>query len=145
MEPLTVPGMLESLADIAEYVKAAAAAAGLDSKATYRLRLAVDEIVTNVVTHGYAEAGLEGTVTVRAEIDPATVQIAIEDSGTAYDPRQAKAPEDLDVPLEAREEGGLGMYLVLQNVDGLGYQRVKDRNRTVLTMNRAARPAAGAE
>jgi serine/threonine-protein kinase RsbW len=140
MDPLTVPGTLDSLAAIAEYVKAASAAAGLDKKTSYRLRLAVDEIATNIITHGYAEAGLVGTVNLRAEIDEKTLAISIEDTGMAYDPRQRKPPDDLDLPLEQRQMGGLGVYLGIQNVDEFLYERVGHRNRNTLIMNRPAVP-----
>jgi anti-sigma regulatory factor (Ser/Thr protein kinase) len=58
MKPMTVPATLDSLGAIAEYVLAAAASAGLDKRASYNLRLAVDEIVTNIIVHGYADADL---------------------------------------------------------------------------------------
>jgi serine/threonine-protein kinase RsbW len=141
MEPLSVPGTLDSLGAIAEYVKAASAAAGLDKKAAYRLRLAVDEIATNVITHGYAEAGLEGMVDIRAEIDAETLIISIEDAGEAYDPLEREAPDDLKLPLEQREIGGLGVYLVCQNVDEFFYERVGNQNRNTFIMNRPAAPA----
>ncbi|HXV96967.1 MAG TPA: ATP-binding protein, partial [Anaerolineae bacterium] len=62
MEALTVPGTLDSLSVIGKYVLTAAATAGLDKKVSYRLRLAVDEIATNIITHGYDEANLEGVI-----------------------------------------------------------------------------------
>jgi len=104
MEPLSVPGTLDSLGVIREYVKAAAAAAGLNKRASYRLCLAVDEIATNIVTHGYAEAGLEGVVDLRTDIDEKTLTISIEDTGTAYDPRQSESLDGLD-PMNALEAG----------------------------------------
>ncbi len=141
MEPLSVPGTLDSLGAIAEYVKAASAAAGLDKKAAYRLRLAVDEIATNIITHGYAEAGLEGQVDIRAEIDAETLTISIEDIGVAYNPLERETPDSLELPLEQRGIGGLGVYLVRQNVDEFLYERVGDQNRNIFIMNRPAAPA----
>jgi len=58
MDSMVVPGVLDSLSAIGRYVLGAAWAAGLDKRAAYRLRLAVDEIATNAVLHGYQEAGL---------------------------------------------------------------------------------------
>ncbi|MEQ8963773.1 MAG: ATP-binding protein, partial [Coleofasciculus sp. C2-GNP5-27] len=60
LEPLTVSGTLDSLGAIAQYVLQAAQAANLDKKASYNLRLAVDEIATNIIIHGYEDVGLEG-------------------------------------------------------------------------------------
>lgn len=138
MQSLSVPGTLDSLGAIADFVKAAAAEAGLDKKATYQLRLAVDEIATNVIVHGYEEAGLEGVVNLTYEVDEKTLMFAIEDTGAAYDPYQHNLPEDGDFhqPLEERQIGGLGIYLVLKGVDKFIYEREGDRNRNTFVMNR---------
>ncbi len=136
MEPLTVPGNLDSLEAIAQYVMAAAAAAGLDKKASYKLRLAVDEIATNIIVYGYEEAGREGVVDLWADIGPQVLTISIEDTGISYDPTQKTAPEDLDKPLEERSIGGLGLYLAIKSVDKFCYERVGERNRNILTVNR---------
>jgi serine/threonine-protein kinase RsbW len=133
MKPSIVPATLDSLGAIAEYVMAAAASAGLDKRASYRLRLAVDEIATNIIVHGYASAGLQGALELRADIDAGSLTIAIEDSGVAYDPRQAPVP-DIDLPLEQRPIGGLGVYLASRSVDEFRYERVGDRNRTIFKM-----------
>ena len=135
MELLTVSGTLESLETIREYIKAAATMAGLDRKAAYRLLVAVDEVATNIVTHGYAEAGLEGMVDVRAAIDEQTLRIVLEDRGAAYDP-DLQSPSDFDLPLEQREIGGLGLLLATRNVDEFSYERLGDRNRHIFVVNR---------
>jgi serine/threonine-protein kinase RsbW len=114
MEPLTVPGKLDSLSAIAKYVMNAATTAGLDKKAAYRLRLAVDEIVTNIIVHGYEEAGLEGDVYIKAELDDKQLSICLEDTGVKFDPASKEDPGDLHQPLEGRSIGGLGVYLAFQ-------------------------------
>jgi anti-sigma regulatory factor (Ser/Thr protein kinase) len=132
---LTVPATLGSLSDIASFVKEAAAAAGLDRRAAYNLRLAVDEFATNVVTHGDPGAG-PGQIDLRAEADDHTLTVSIEDTGPPFDPREAPPPEDLHLPAEQRRVGGLGIFLALQAVDHFDYERVGGRNRNVLVMNR---------
>ena len=136
IDPFTVPGTLDSLDAIADYVEAAAAKAGLDRKATYRLRMAVDEIVTNIVTHGYGESGLEGNVSLWVDTTETALTISIEDTAVPYDPLEKEMPTDLDEPLEKREMGGLGVYLAMQNVDQFLYEFVEGRNRNILVVNR---------
>jgi len=134
MKPSTVPATLDSLGPIADYVMAAAAAAGLDRRASYRLRLAVDEIATNIIVHGHANAGRQGVLELRADIDDRTLTIAIDDTGVTYDPRQAPVP-DIDLPLEQRPIGGLGVYLAIRSVDEFSYEHIGDRNRTIFKMH----------
>jgi anti-sigma regulatory factor (Ser/Thr protein kinase) len=146
MDRLNVPGTLDSLELIGKYVMEAAHEAGLDRKDAYRLRLAVDELATNVVMHGYQEAGLTGTISVWADIDSNRLVICIEDAGIPYDPTATPAPDDLDEPLEDREIGGLGVFLARRGVDELHYERVDDHNRSILVMNcTTPRPQGNAE
>ena len=105
---------------------------------TYRLRLAVIELVTNSITHGYCEAGLCGTVELRAEIDDRELTLVIEDTAIPYDPTQTPAPDDLDAPVDERKIGGLGVYLALQDVDSFRYEHVGGRNRCTVGMKRPA-------
>lgn len=146
MEPLTLPGKVDSLEDLGRYVREAAEEAGLPKAATYKLRLAVDEIATNIVMHAYGKRGIEGEIVVRAEITADELAIVIEDTGPEYDPRSAKAPtaEDLARPLEERNIGGLGIFLTLKSVDRFDYRRAGDRNHTILAMRRGAGPAGKA-
>ena len=85
MELLKVPGNLESLQKIRQYVTSAAKEAGIQKRA-YRLCLAVDEIATNIITHGYQENGLEGNISVKTEIDEKSLTVYIEDTAKPYDP-----------------------------------------------------------
>lgn len=139
MRRLTVSATLDSLGAIAEFVMAAAVSAGLDKRASYHLRLAVDEIATNIIVHAYAEAGLQGTLELGADLDDRTLTLSIEDTGTAFDPRQAPVPE-IDLPLEQRPVGGLGVYLAMRSVDEFRYERVGDRNHTIFKMHLSSAP-----
>jgi len=142
MEPVTVSATLDSLKAIADYVMAAAASAGLDKRASYHLRLAVDEIATNIIVHGHEDAGLQGTLEIRAEVDERILTVSIEDSGVTYDPCQTPPP-DTSLPIEERPIGGLGVYLALKNVDEFLYEHVGDRNRSIFKVHRRSVPVEG--
>ncbi len=128
MKPINLPGILASLEVIRDYVRAAAHEVGLDRKRTYRLSLAVDEIATNIISHGYEEAGYVGEIDVIAKISDGTLTIVLEDTAVPYDPHKADNPDDLDAPLEDRDIGGLGVFLAIQYVDEFRYERIADRN-----------------
>ncbi len=136
MENLSVSGTLDSLKAIADYVVEAAKAAGLDKKSTYRLRLAVDEVATNIITHGYEEANLSGKLDLFADINDSALTLSVEDTGARYDPyKERSVEEDFDKPLEERAMGGLGVYLAIQGVDKYFYERVGERNRNIFVVN----------
>ncbi len=136
MQPLLVPGTLDSLSAIGQYVNAAAVAAGLDKKVAYRLRLAVDEIATNIVIHGYEESGLSGDVLVLSTITDNSLIITLEDTSRPFDPRSMGRPDHIDKPVHERPIGGLGVYLTIQNVDKFDYEYVNGHNRNIFIVNR---------
>lgn len=136
MNSLTVSGKLESLTEIAQYIIAVATDAKLERKAAYGLRLAVDEIATNIILHGYEESGKEGNLEVQIELNSDNLTVLIEDTAVLYNPTMQAIPDDLAKPPQERHIGGLGVYLAIQGVDKFSYERIGNRNRNVFVMNR---------
>jgi anti-sigma regulatory factor (Ser/Thr protein kinase) len=134
MEPLTLPGTLDSLSEIGAYVLDAASQAGLERKLAYRLRLAVDEIATNAIVYGYDSVKEEGNLVVSAEIEDGQLTIILVDTGPAYDPFDTPSPDDLDQPLDDRDIGGLGVFLAVKGVDEFRYEWVNETNRNIFMM-----------
>lgn len=136
MQHLIASGKLDSLSVIAQYVLAVAQEAGLDHKSSYKLRLAVDEIATNIIIHGYAEAGINGDLDIRADITDRELMVSMEDTGAVYDPTEEEEPPHLCVSIEKRPCGGLGVYLALQSVDRFIHERIGSINRNVFIVKR---------
>ncbi|WP_448562829.1 ATP-binding protein [Trichothermofontia sp.] len=138
MEPLSVPGVLDSLGEIASYVMAAAKEVGLEKKAAYNLRLAVDEIATNIVVYGYQGGDSNRTIVVNVEISDQSLTVILEDTAPKFDPTQQELPDadDLKQPLADRPIGGLGVYLAVQGVDQFQYQRLHNKNRNIFVVDR---------
>lgn len=130
MSHTTFAGTLDSLEPIRNYVATAAASAGLDRSAIYKLCLAVDEIATNIITHGYEEAGLAGEIEISSEVLNNSFRIYLRDHGQPYAPDDHEQPADTDLglPLEERRMGGLGILLAKDSVDELKYESGKDGN-----------------
>ena len=115
---------------LVDRIGAFGAQARLPPDVTFRLTLALDEIVSNVIRHGFDDAA-EHAIEVELDIANGVVTAAVQDDGTPFDPREAPAPE-LDAPLEERRAGGLGVHLVRSTMDEIDYRRDGDRN--VLTV-----------
>jgi serine/threonine-protein kinase RsbW len=142
MERLVLPGTLDALKPLGAYIQAASKAAGLTAKQAYGLRLAMDEVATNIVTHGYEEHGLSGGIVIEGMMTDAELTLSLEDTSPPFDPRTLLTPaaEDLARPLEEREIGGLGVFLAFKALDRFDYQRTAAGNRNLFTM---FRPAVG--
>lgn len=130
MDKLSVPAELASLKEIRQYAKEAAARAGIDQDRAYALQLAVDDIATNIISHGYRHAGSSAEISIGGEIRGDTLVITLEDHAPPFDPRTIRLPnaEDLAKPLEERPIGGLGIFLAIQGVDRFDYRREGGRN-----------------
>lgn len=137
METLTLPGSLDSLGAIAQYVKESSAIANLDKKTTYKLRLAVDEIATNIIVHGYEEAGIEGEISISGKIDDEKLIITLQDTGEHFDPQDQIDLEiqNIDKPIEEKPIGNLGIYLAVEGVDQFLYERKDDKNYNTFIIN----------
>ncbi|MEV7418424.1 ATP-binding protein [Streptomyces sp. NPDC089919] len=133
---LRVPATLDRLDAVAEFVLCHGARAGLGEEALYRLRLAADELATNIVVHGYR--GAPGEITVDAGAAPDRVWVRFTDTAPPFDPRAGMRPPDLETPLAERPLGGLGVYLALTAVDTFEYELAAGRNVCTLGMRRPA-------
>ena len=131
------PGTLDSLAPIRDFVAQAAGAAGLDRGASYNLCLAVDEIATNIVMHGYDAAGLKGDIRVETAIEEGRLVVRLRDTGRCYDPTRHDVPEDEDLaaPLHQRGIGGLGIMLAFDGVDDLQFSHDDTSNTHTFIVN----------
>ncbi len=102
----------------------------------FHLNLALEEVVSNIIRHGYGERG-DGEVSLAIHLAPEAIGVTVEDDGVPFNPLQVPEP-DLKAPLEEREVGGLGVYLVRQLMDELDYRAEKGRN--VLRMTKRIAP-----
>lgn len=96
--------------------------------------LILDELVTNVINYAYPES--KGTCSVKLLYDENQEKVFIEirDGGVPFDPL-AKFDPDVDVCLEEREIGGLGIFIVKQLSDSIEYSRINDKNQLVIKVS----------
>lgn len=140
MESKSFPGNVDSLDSLREYVGELSQRAGLGKKPTYALKLAVDEIATNIILYGYQEAGLDADFTVLSEITDQRLVVVLEDIAAPFDPLGKELPnsDDLAKSLEDREIGGLGIYLTVNGVDEFSYEYADGKNRNKFVMKIAS-------
>ena len=119
---------LQQLARIREFVAERAASLGVNSGIVDSLCLAVDEVVTNIILHGYRG---EGDVSIDVEADGRNLMILLGDNAPPFDLTERLGGE-APVLGERTKPGGLGIFLVGQSMDEIRYDRVDDKNRLTL-------------
>lgn len=101
------------------------AAHAVPSRAAYAVDLAVEELVMNVIRYAFLDDDAH-LIDIELAIEGQQLILRIVDDGRPFDPRENPV---LDLQADDREVGGLGLYLVLDMVDMLKYQRVDEENR----------------
>jgi serine/threonine-protein kinase RsbW len=127
---VVVKNQLAELERVNHAVEAFGAANGIGPKTIFQVNLALDEILTNVISYAFPD-GAPHDILVHLAVSRGELTVHVEDDGRAFNPLEI-APPDLHAPLADRSIGGLGMHLVRQVVDGLEYRREQGKNVLVL-------------
>lgn len=99
--------------------------AGLAPRAEAVLSLVLEELITNVITHGGA-AG-EDALLVELRMEGEVIALTFEDNGVAFDPRDERPPDPRDTDYADALPGGLGWPLVLNHFSIADYWRMGGR------------------
>jgi len=128
---------LSALPDTAAFARAFCADNGLGRDTARRLILVIEELFTNTIKHGYRDE-TDKPIRISLALADGGIDVLYEDWASRYNPlsRFSTAPSDLDAELEARREGGLGVYLIGQLVASARYAYEAKANRLWLTLKR---------
>ena len=131
----------ESLRDFRGFIEEHCAdLPGVNNRILYDIQLAVDEACTNIVTHGYRDLK-PGSIILGLEFDAEKLIVTLTDFGYSFEPSSVPVP-DIHAPLEEREIGGYGLFLMKQSMDKMDYQVTENGNKMILTKY-LARPVGG--
>ena len=116
---------LSEIPRMAARVEEFCAARRISAKIVYRFNLSLDEVLTNIISHGLTQGRHE--IAVSVALDDGNLVANVSDDGPAFDPLSAPAP-DIRAPIEERKVGGLGIHLLLTLMDAVEYRRADGRN-----------------
>ena len=103
---------------------------GLTKKCLFEINLALEEIVTNIISYRCAD-NEEQCIQVTLSHENHMVIIKIEDCGVPFNLLQAAEP-DLECGLEELKIGGLGIHLVKKMMNDIIYERCGDKNVLII-------------
>ena len=104
-----------------------------------RVLIVLEELFTNVITHGYGPRSTAGTITVALGWQRGHLRLSVVDDAPPFDPLTFGVP-GLDAPAEERPIGGLGIHIVRSLVDRARYCRRAGRNHLHLIRHIARAP-----
>jgi anti-sigma regulatory factor (Ser/Thr protein kinase) len=121
-----------SLGSLFDFVDGFVDRHGIPEDPAFDLRLALEELFTNMVK--YHPEGAE-TILIRLEREVASVRATLQDFDVdSWDVTLAPEP-DLNAPVETRGPGGMGLHLVRKVTDDFRYE-YRDRSSTITVTKR---------
>jgi len=96
----------------------------------WEIRLVLEEIVTNIISYGY-EDRVDHAIHVDIVNTDQAITLRIRDDARPFNPIEQPAPE-LEISIEDRGIGGMGIHIVSEIMDEIGYKREEDSNLLVM-------------
>jgi anti-sigma regulatory factor (Ser/Thr protein kinase) len=122
----------DAITDLTDQIMTFLSDHGVEGRATHHTALVLNEVLTNLGTHGGCQ---DRAAKIAVVVEPDKVTGEIVDTGPPFDPRLAPDPA-FDVAPGDRPIGGLGLYLVRKLSSALEYARRNDHNYTSFTISR---------
>jgi serine/threonine-protein kinase RsbW len=132
MEECRLGRAIGSLGSLFDFVDDFAVRHRVSEDAAFDLKLALEELFTNMVK--YHPEGAE-MILLRLERRGPNVHATLQDFDVdSWDVTRAPEP-DVDAPVEARRPGGMGLHLVRKVTDDFRYE-YRDRSSTITVIKR---------
>lgn len=128
---LTIANDLAEIARLGGFVDDFCARNGIDEASAHAFNLALDELLANIISYGYDDAGPHA-IEVGLVADGDRMTAVIRDDARPFDPTAAGEP-DIDADLDDRPVGGLGIHIVRTMMDAIVYERIGGHNQLTLT------------
>lgn len=125
------PISIDHLYEMLEFVLIQVISVGFTTDAIAKIELAVEEALINIINH----SGLDEKSEIEIEcLEIAQgIKITIRDNGIPYNPLTNLKVIDQKTPLEERQLGGYGIYLIVMLMDNVVYHHEKNTNVLTLT------------
>ena len=102
----------------------------ISDETVYEVNLIVDEVMSNIIRHGFSD-DKEHTIKFGLSLEKSDLVMTVEDEGLHFNPLIIPPP-DTSRPIQERQPGGLGIYIVNKLTREVQYRREGGRNFLVL-------------
>jgi serine/threonine-protein kinase RsbW len=126
MSKLILENKIENLERVLDFVEQFALSINLNEEITFDIKLAVDEAVSNIIRHGYNDIE-KHYIEIELEQHYHEIIITITDDAKEFSILDYKIAS-IDVPIEMRKPGGLGIFLIKETMDNINWQRKEEKN-----------------
>jgi serine/threonine-protein kinase RsbW len=128
---LSIVNRIETLGDHLDAVDAFLRAWNVDGEDHAQVMIILDEVASNIIHSAWPEGGqhhFDIVLQIVGQAGALSLLLIAVDDGIAFDPTAAPPP-DVTLDLDDREPGGLGLFMVREMSESIGYSRVDGVNR----------------
>lgn len=129
---LSIENQIGELAAVAEEIDKIAHKWKIPQPTAMNINLAVEEAVSNIIYYAFNDK-VRHEIGISFSLENNRLTISIIDDGLPFNPLEKDHP-DITLTAEDRPVGGLGIYLILNIMDEVTYERLDNRN--ILTLHK---------
>lgn len=136
VETIVLSNDLKELERLGAFLRSLSGTMDMDDQTVFQVNLVCDELVTNIIHYGYP-AGEARMHAIRIDMGliPGGWELRITDRGVAFNPLLKSSPR-VDLSVEDRGIGGLGIHFVKQVMDDIVYERLNEENVLMMKKRR---------
>ena len=116
---LVVDAQLDNLDRVRRFIEESCREFGAGDAVISDLRLATDEVVSNIIIHGYKQRA--GDIEVEVERKDDALLVRLRDNATVFDPAARSVPAS-PAPRGLKSPGGLGIRLIQESIDDISHR-----------------------
>lgn len=128
---LKIKNDIRQLAAVERFVRETADLFGWSEPLVGNLNLVLEEAVSNIIFYAYEGENRAEEIELSLSYEQPDLKVELSDGGCPFDPT-ARPDPDINLAVEERPVGGLGIFLIKKLMDEVSYQRVGDKNVLIL-------------
>ena len=127
------PAIREMYDTMRDDIMASAQAVGISEIREIQLELGIEEMLINIIDYAYDDPG---AVWIRAVREGELFRLDFADYGRPFNPLAEDMRHSEGLPVEEREEGGLGIHLVRKSFDRIeyAYEDFQEKKANILSL-----------
>lgn len=124
---------LNEISRLQEFIEELGEELALSVETTMNINLALEEAVVNIIMYAYP-GDEQHEILLKVILNEQQLIFWLTDNGQSFDPTQV--PEaDITAPIEEREIGGLGIFLIRNIMNEVTYTRLDGENHLIMKKN----------
>jgi anti-sigma regulatory factor (Ser/Thr protein kinase) len=125
-ETLELRNEMQELDTLSSFLEKLADSWSLSIALIMSINLVLEEAFSNIVNYAFDDAKVH-LIKIVFSLHDNILDMRIEDDGKPWDPTAAEDP-DINLPLDERAVGGLGIFLIRKTMNEVAYERIAGKN-----------------